>query len=104
MSTIEDPDEIERWTAKRKLELVKKSLRGDITEEDLCQQYGITRNTFRTWKEEAFQAAEEGLVERRSKDPQQQEIEQLKKKVGELTIANDVLKKNVNSENKNGNS
>jgi len=105
MSTIDDADQIERWTASRKLEVVKKSLRGDITEEELCQKYGITRSEFRDWKEEALEGAEEALVQRRTKDPQQKEIERLKQKVGELTIANDVLKKNVQaSENKGGGS
>lgn len=105
MSSIDDAEQIERWTAKRKLEVVKKSLRGDITEEQLCQNYGITRSEFREWKEEAFEAAEDALVQRRTKDPQQKKIEKLKQKVGELTIANDVLKKNLkDSENKNGSS
>lgn len=95
MSTIDDAEQIERWTAKRKLEVVKKSLRGDITEEELCQKYGLTRSEFRAWKEEALNAAEDALVQRHTKDPQQKEIEKLMQKVGELTIANDVLKKNL---------
>jgi len=38
MSTIDDAEQIERWTAKRKLDVVKKSLRGDINEDELCQK------------------------------------------------------------------
>ncbi len=93
MSIIDDPDQIDRWTAKRKLELVLRGLRGDVSEEQLCQEYGVNRSEYRKWKEKVLKKGQEALVERSSKDPQQKEIERLKKKVGELTVANDVLKK-----------
>jgi transposase-like protein len=93
MSTIDDGDDIERWTAKRKLEVVKESLQEDVSEEQLCQTYGITRNEFRQWKENALDAGKNALVERRGKDPKEKKIEKLEKKVGQLTVINDELKK-----------
>lgn len=96
MSTIDDADEIERWTAKRKLDVVKESLQEDVSEEQLCQKYGITRNEFRQWKEKALDAGKNALVERQKKDPKEKKIEKLEKKVGQLTLINDELKKKLN--------
>lgn len=89
----ETPEEIKRWTAKRKLDVVKESLQDDVSEDELCQRYGITRNEFREWKEKALEAGKEALIESRKKDPKQKKIEKLEKKVGQLTIVNDELKK-----------
>lgn len=88
-------EEIQRWTAKRKMEVVKESLKDDVSEDELCQRYGITRNEFREWKDKAFEAGKEALVESRKKDPKQKKIDKLKKKVGQLTIVNDELKKKL---------
>lgn len=87
---------MKRWTAKRKMEVIKESLKEDVSEERLCQKYGITRSEFREWREQAFEAGKEALVESRKKDPKQKKIDKLEKKVGQLTIVNDELKKKLN--------
>lgn len=91
----EETVEIERWTAKRKLQVIKESIKEEVSEEEICQKYGITRSEFREWREKAFEAGKEALVESRKKDPKQKKIEKLEKKVGQLTIVNDELKKKL---------
>jgi len=91
----EDHVDVKRWTAKRKMEVIKESLREEVSEEELCQKYGITRSEFREWKEKAFDAGKEALVQSRNKDPKQKKIDKLEKKVGQLTIVNDELKKKL---------
>jgi len=49
------------------MEVVKERPKEEVSEDDLCQEYGITRSEFRECKEKVFEAGKKALVESRKK-------------------------------------
>lgn len=88
-----------RWTAEQKIAIVLESLNTNISVAELCRKNNVTPNAFYGWKEkflEAGKLALAGSSNNRNNGPNQElasENEKLKRLIGELTIANDCLKK-----------
>ena len=84
-----------RWTAKRKASLVLDILRGNTTAAQAARTYDLTISEIETWVADAM-AGMENQLRARPKDIEKQyesEIKDLRAKVGELVLQNDVLKK-----------
>ena len=86
-----------RWKPEDKVRIVMESLNTSISVAQLCRKYGVVPNTFYNWKEKFMEAGRLGLSGglRNGKQASDAalENERLKKLIGELTIANDSLKK-----------
>jgi transposase len=87
-----------RWTTEEKIIVVMESLNTNISIAELCRKYNVTPNAFYSWKEKFLQAGKLGLSSSSSTKGSADaellaEVERLKKLIGELTIANDALKK-----------
>ena len=87
-----------RWTAEQKISIVMESLNTNISVAELCRKHNVTPNAFYGWKEEFLEAGKLALAGSSSTknghaDELVSENESLKKLIGELTIANDCLKK-----------
>ena len=70
---------------------------------DICRKYGLSPNTFYPWREkflEGGRAALTGGLNARATKVLQRENATLKTLVGEITLANDALKKNVGGKEK----
>ena len=82
-------------------EVVLSLLRRDEPARVLARRYGISENTLYRWRDEFMAAGEAALANGKGKtDPHQRQIAELKKQlgerdkvIGELTIANRLLKK-----------
>ena len=83
MST-ELPDEIKRWTAKRRTALVLEILRGETTINEAARKHDLKPSEIQHWQE-TFLAGGENSLKSRPK-------EELKQKVGELVMDIDILK------------
>jgi transposase-like protein len=88
------PDEVQRWTAKRKAAVVMSIVKGETSAAEAARKHGLTIAEIERWKEQFFAAGENALRakprdEEAAKDEQ---IERLKKKVGELVLDIDILK------------
>ena len=83
------PGHRRRMSARRKQEAVLRLLRGDDLEL-LSRELGVTAAELSGWRE-AFLAAGEASLKSRPADARDTEIGRLKEKVGDLTMANELL-------------
>jgi len=84
------------WTAEEKIRIVMEALNTDITLAELCRKYNLNPNVFYQWKErfiEGGKMALSGSLRNNISRELEAENEHLKKLIGELTVANDALKK-----------
>ncbi len=77
-----------KFTAKRKLEIVLASLRGDRAVAELCREHDIAESLLRKWREQALEAAAERFEsgqERTLQVEQRRRIAQLERALGRKT-------------------
>ncbi len=88
------PDDIQRWTARRRMALILSVLKGELSEEDGARRHGLTVSEISDWKERVLLAAHNALRSRpRDADAiKDEQIRRLRQKVGELVVDVDVLK------------
>jgi transposase len=78
-----------RLSAKRKLAAVQRLMRGESLE-GLSRELNVPAHRLSEWRDRVLIAAESALKER-ERDARDEEIERLKSKVGEITMANELL-------------
>ena len=96
-STESDPagSDVQRWTAKRKAAVVIELIKGKTTPAEIARQHDLTVGEVERWREDFIAQGTEGLRSHPRDLTEQHEAEKktLLAKVGELTLAVDVLKK-----------
>jgi transposase-like protein len=88
------PDEVRRWTAKRKAAVVMSIVKGETSAAEAARKHGLTVAEIERWKEQFF-AAGENALRARPKDEEaakDEQIAKLQRKVGELVLDIDILK------------
>ena len=88
------PDEVQRWTAKRKAAVVMSIVKGETSVAEAARKHSLTVAEIERWKEQFF-AAGENALRARPKDEEaakDEQIAKLQRKVGELVLDIDVLK------------
>ena len=93
-SMTDVPDEVQRWTAKRKAAVVLAIVKGETSAAEAARKHGLTIAEIERWKEQFF-AAGENALRARPKDEEavkDEQIARLKRKVGELVLDIDILK------------
>src|SRR5512132_2508136 len=83
----------QRYSAKRKLRVVSRLLRGEPLEL-LARELNVTAARLSEWRDRALLAAEAALKERNS-DDRDDEIVRLKGKVGEMTMGTELLREKI---------
>ncbi|WP_264817953.1 transposase, partial [Acidomonas methanolica] len=78
-----------RFSAKRKLEAVQRLVRGESLDA-VSRDMGAPAHRLSEWRDRALLAAE-GALKEREHDARDEEIALLKAKVGELTMAGELL-------------
>lgn len=84
------------WTAKRKLEVVLDGLREKETVAEVCRKHGISQSMYYEWRDLLLEKGEEVLKHggmSKSEAEKGKRIVQLERKVGELSMECDLLKK-----------
>jgi transposase-like protein len=91
---VDLPEEIQRWTAKRRTALVLSLLRGEVSAQEAARQHGLTVAEVEDWKERFLSGAENALRSRPRDEEalKDEQIRKLKQKVGELVLDLDILK------------
>ena len=83
------------YTGEEKFNIIMESFQNpNITITEICRNHGISVSLFYKWKEQFLEGGRKGLE---GKDPDKaliKENENLKSIIGEMTIANEILKKN----------
>jgi transposase-like protein len=85
----------QRWTAKRKAEIILQILRQTTTVIDVARQNDLTPSEVQDWIDTFLKAGEQGLKARSSNVQEQtdKEIKELKAAIGDLYVENAILKK-----------
>ena len=81
-----EPEEVQRWTAKRRTALGVSIIKGETSPQEAARKHGLTVAEVEEWRERFFAAAENALRTRPQDEEGQREeaIKKLKQKVGEL--------------------
>ena len=90
----ESAEPIERWTAKRRVALVIRILKGETSVAEAARKHGLTVAEVEDWWEKILLGVENAL-RTRPKDDEALKDEQVKKltqKIGELVLDNDILR------------
>ena len=87
------PEPRRRMSARRKQETVLRLLRGEDLEL-VSRELGVTAAALSGWRE-AFLAAGEAALKTRPADARDGEIGRLREKVGDLTMANELLEAKI---------
>src|SRR5660398_101577 len=87
------PEEVQRWTAKRRTALIVSIIRGETSVQEAARKYGLTVAEVEDWREKFLSGAENALRSKpRDEEAQKDEqIKKLKQKVGELVLEMDIL-------------
>jgi transposase-like protein len=93
-TTIGRPEEIQRWTARRRIALVLSVLKGEMAVEEVASRHALSVSEVEDWKVRFLGAAHNALRSRpRDEDAlRDEQIRRLKQKVGELVIEVDTLR------------
>ncbi|MGO9831177.1 MAG: transposase [Myxococcaceae bacterium] len=88
------PEDLQRWTAKRRVALVTSILKGETSVQEAARKHGLTVAEVEDWKEKFLFGAENALRSRPRDDEEQQQeqLRRLKQKVADLVIEVDVLR------------
>jgi transposase-like protein len=78
-----------RWSSRRKTEVVLRVLRGEDLDA-LSRELGVTAGTIGHWRDQ-FLAGGQAAVKSRPTDERDDEVGRLRAKIGELTMANELL-------------
>ena len=81
------PEELQRWTAKRRAGLAISLLKGETTAVEAATRHGLKVAEVEEWRDRFLLGAENALRARQNEDEalREEEINRLKCKVGEVT-------------------
>ncbi len=85
-----------RFTTEQKIQIVLESIKTNIGTAELCHKHNAHPTTLQAWRRWFVDAGKAGLARHGKADPAKapkREIYDLERVIGELTVANDVLKK-----------
>ena len=88
--------DFQRWTAKRKVELLLQLIKGETKLVDVCREHDLKQSEVEGWMETFLKAGErgpEGAQRRTSRRVHEREVRELRAKVGELVLELDARKK-----------
>ena len=97
MSDKELPDDLQRWTAKRRAALVLSILKGETSPQEAARKHGLTVAEVESWRDKFLSGAENALRTRpRDEDNQQAEyVRRLERKVGQMSLDLDIMKEAI---------
>jgi transposase-like protein len=97
MATELPQDEVQRWTAKRRVALILRILKGETSVADAARKHGLTVAEIEDWREKFLAGAENSLRSHPRNNEQRKDemIKKLQRKVGEMTLDMDILKEAI---------
>ena len=82
-----------KYSAEEKLQIVMESFSENVTQAEICRRHGIYPVRLRKWREQFIHAGKSALARRRNSDSRDEEIEDLKKIIGDRSLVIDAFKK-----------
>jgi transposase-like protein len=86
---------VQRWTAKRKSELVLQLIKGEKTLVEICRSHDLKQSEVQGWVDAFFKGGEQNLKTNAKCEQSlhEREVKELRAKVGELVLELDARKK-----------
>ena len=84
-----------KFTPEQKIQIVLESIKTNISIAELCRKHNVHPTTFQIWRRQFLDAGKARLARHGNADStkaSKRDIDDLERIIGELTIANDVLK------------
>ena len=84
-----------KFAPEQKIQIVLESIKANIGTAELRRKHNVHPMTFQAWRQQFLDAGKARLAHHGNADPTKatkREIDNLKRIIGELTVANDVLK------------
>ena len=93
MAEEQRPEEVQRWTAKRRAALVISLLKGETTAAEAARRHGLRVAEVEEWRDRFLLGAENALRARPKEDEalREEELDRYKCKLGELTMDLEIL-------------
>jgi transposase-like protein len=93
MAEEQPSEEVQRWTAKRRVALVMSLLKGETTAAEAARRHGLKVAEVEAWRERFLLGAENALRARPKEDEalREEELNRYKRKLGELTMDLEIL-------------
>lgn len=87
--------QVQRWSAKRKVEVLLSLIKGDRKLVDVCREHDLKQSEVESWMETFLKAGERGLKAKSDDETalHERELKELRAKVGELVLELDARKK-----------
>jgi transposase-like protein len=88
------PEDVQRWTAKRRAALVLAILKGETTAVEAARKHDLTVADIESWRD-TFLLAAENALRSRPKDEEalhQEQVKKLERKVGQLVMELDIAR------------
>lgn len=79
-----------RWSVRRKADAVMRLLRGEDIDE-VSRELRVETHRLAAWRDEFIASGTEGLRERPT-SPEDRRLREAERKIGELTMSNDILR------------
>lgn len=91
------PDQVQRWTAKRRAAVVVAILKGETTAQEVAREHGVRVAEIEEWQERFMMGAENALRSRPQDEVAMRDaqIKRLKEKIGDLVVDMDILKEGM---------
>ena len=89
-----EPKVMQRWSAARKREIVVRLLRGEPLDM-ISREIGLEPYRLERWRDKALASMDAGLKERADDDPLQAGLDAAHKRVGELSMENELLRAKI---------
>jgi transposase-like protein len=94
MAEEQRSEEVQRWTAKRRVALVISLLKGETTAAEAARRHGLKVAEIEEWRDRFLLGAENALRARPKEDEalHEEELNRYKRKLGELTMDLEILR------------
>ena len=84
-----------KYSAEEKFQIVMESFAENVSQAEICQRHGIYPVQLSKWREQFIQGGKSALAQRRNSDTRDEEIEDLKKIIGDQSLVIDAFKKRL---------
>jgi hypothetical protein len=85
--------DIQRWSKRRKMEVVLRLLRGESLD-TVSRDVRVEMSRLEAWRDKGLHGLEESMKEREG-DPLQAQLDEVNRRLGELVMENELLREKV---------
>lgn len=93
---------IRKYSAEEKFQIVMEYFSDNVSQAEICRRHGVSPVYLRRWREQFIQGGKKALSGSAQKDTRYQEINDLKRIIGEQTLVMNAFKKRLQGRSKEG--